>query len=568
MSPVPVLAARGVAARPRRGRPGRGGRLRRAPPRGAAATGPRREGLGCAGSGLVATAGRRTPVTGYAEGVLEALVADRGRAAVAAVPHPVALTPITHRGPGAAGASGAHAARADAAVVDAESGADGAAAPTTPPRPLMTQRPPCPARPWRPSRRRTGVWVPGWAATIAQAAAHAVAAERSAIVAVPDFRDVTDLERALLAVLPAERVVRFDAKQTNGQRAKALLQARSHAVVAIGNRAACTRAPAPTWGSSRCGRRRRLVRGTPRLVRPRARRRLVERRSPGQRSCSSRTPAAPTCSGSSSCTGCRRSHRTGSRRRRSSRPCSRSARRASRRRPGSRAPRGVPPARRASTVPSSCRSRVRASAPGWCAPSAANAPTAGSVAAHSGSRTAGRRSAGSAARWRSASGVRRAGTAPSSPSARGRSARPTNSGGRSPAPASWWRTAHGRSTRCPPGPRRRRDRGAEPSVAGGYACVLLLDGERMLAREGLRVQEDVLRFGRTRRRRRPGSRGLPRRHRWEARDGDGAVAARRPRARRTRGPPRAALPACRRVATLTGTDAAGTPGGRCPRGTT
>lgn len=142
------------------------------------------------------------PVTGYAEGVLEALVADHGRAAVAAVPHPVALTPAP--GSSAAGAAG-------------------------------------------PADDTAAVWVPGWAATIAQAAARAVATEQSAVVAVPDFRDVTDLERALLAVLPAERVVRFDAKQTNGARAKALLQARSHAVVAIGNRTAMY-APATDLG--------------------------------------------------------------------------------------------------------------------------------------------------------------------------------------------------------------------------------------------------------------------------------------------------------------------------------
>jgi primosomal protein N' (replication factor Y) len=36
-------------------------------------------------------------------------------------------------------------------------------------------------------------------------------------------------------------------------------------------------------------------------------------------------------------------------------------------------------------------------------------------------------------------------------------------------------------------------RGAEPVAAGGYRAVLLLDGERMLARESLRVGEDVLR---------------------------------------------------------------------------
>ena len=37
-------------------------------------------------------------------------------------------------------------------------------------------------------------------------------------------------------------------------------------------------------------------------------------------------------------------------------------------------------------------------------------------------------------------------------------------------------------------------RGAEPVAAGGYRAVLLLDGERMLAREGLRVQEDCVRW--------------------------------------------------------------------------
>ncbi|PZF59803.1 primosomal protein N' [Curtobacterium sp. MCSS17_008] len=157
------------------------------------------------------------PVTGYAEGALEALVADRGRAAVAAVPHPVALTPA----PGSAAASGA----AGPSAATAASGATGTA----------------------PDGPASAVWVPGWAATIAQAAAHAVAAERSAVVAVPDFRDVTDLERALHAVLPAERVVRFDAKQTNGQRAAALLRARTHAVVAIGNRTAAY-APATELG--------------------------------------------------------------------------------------------------------------------------------------------------------------------------------------------------------------------------------------------------------------------------------------------------------------------------------
>ncbi|WP_263090637.1 primosomal protein N' [Curtobacterium sp. RIT-PI-V] len=140
------------------------------------------------------------PVTGYTPGMLEGVIAEHDRAAVAAVPHPVALA--------------------------GRSGADGDA---------------------DDDRDADPVWVPGWAATLAQAAAHTLAAEQSAVIAVPDFRDVIDLERALLAVLPPERVVRFDAKQTNGQRAKALLQARTRPVVAIGNRTAVY-APATDLG--------------------------------------------------------------------------------------------------------------------------------------------------------------------------------------------------------------------------------------------------------------------------------------------------------------------------------
>src|SRR5690606_7790925 len=37
-------------------------------------------------------------------------------------------------------------------------------------------------------------------------------------------------------------------------------------------------------------------------------------------------------------------------------------------------------------------------------------------------------------------------------------------------------------------------RGAEPIADGGYSAVLLLDGERMLARESLRVAEDCVRW--------------------------------------------------------------------------
>jgi primosomal protein N' (replication factor Y) len=42
-------------------------------------------------------------------------------------------------------------------------------------------------------------------------------------------------------------------------------------------------------------------------------------------------------------------------------------------------------------------------------------------------------------------------------------------------------------------------RGAEPIAAGGYRAVLLLDGDRMVARASLRVGEDVLRWRTTHR---------------------------------------------------------------------
>jgi primosomal protein N' (replication factor Y) len=136
---------------------------------------------------------KAVPVTGYVDGVVEDLLEHRGRAALTAIPHPVPV-PLSGAAP---------------------DGGD--------------------------------EWVPAWALTLAQAAARVVAGDATAILAVPDFRDVADLERAVLALVPADRVVRFDAKQTNGQRAAALLQARSHPVVAIGSRAALY-APAERLG--------------------------------------------------------------------------------------------------------------------------------------------------------------------------------------------------------------------------------------------------------------------------------------------------------------------------------
>ena len=89
----------------------------------------------------------------------------------------------------------------------------------------------------RPVRLPSGEWVGAWAATLAQAAAHALAADRSALLIVPDYRDQAQLEAALAASVDPRRVLRTDARQTGGDRYRAFLDAtRPDARVIIGNR--------------------------------------------------------------------------------------------------------------------------------------------------------------------------------------------------------------------------------------------------------------------------------------------------------------------------------------------
>ncbi|MEX1079171.1 MAG: primosomal protein N' [Homoserinimonas sp.] len=63
-----------------------------------------------------------------------------------------------------------------------------------------------------------GSWVGHWAATLAALATQVVAAGKSAILAVPDYRDQEQLQAALAAVLPGDRIVRLDARQSNPER--------------------------------------------------------------------------------------------------------------------------------------------------------------------------------------------------------------------------------------------------------------------------------------------------------------------------------------------------------------
>jgi primosomal protein N' (replication factor Y) len=125
-------------------------------------------------------------VAGYAEGAIEAVIRDRGRAAVDAVP-------------------------------------------------LVTQLP-------------SGVWVGEWAVAMSAAAAVSIAAGASAILALPDYRDQEQLEAALASVLPPERIVRLDARQSNPDRYRAFLRCIGDDALAIVGNRSVVYAPATTLG--------------------------------------------------------------------------------------------------------------------------------------------------------------------------------------------------------------------------------------------------------------------------------------------------------------------------------
>lgn len=81
--------------------------------------------------------------------------------------------------------------------------------------------------------------IPHWAATFAEIATQALAAQQSAILVVPDYRDQEVLERALSAVVPADAIVSVDARQPNARRFEHHLRLmRGGSFVVIGNRSA------------------------------------------------------------------------------------------------------------------------------------------------------------------------------------------------------------------------------------------------------------------------------------------------------------------------------------------
>jgi primosomal protein N' (replication factor Y) len=93
-----------------------------------------------------------------------------------------------------------------------------------------------------------GVWAGRWAVTLAQAAARVLASGRSSVLVVPDYRDQDQLEAALAAHAPAGSVLRTDARQSGPDRYRSFLAGLGDAPrIVVGNRSAVY-APAPRLG--------------------------------------------------------------------------------------------------------------------------------------------------------------------------------------------------------------------------------------------------------------------------------------------------------------------------------
>ena len=93
-----------------------------------------------------------------------------------------------------------------------------------------------------------GTTVGAWARLFAQLAARVVAADRTAILIAPDHRDLDQLAAAVASIVGPERLVRLDAAQTTPVRYRGYLRARTQSgLVVIGSRSAVY-APADRLG--------------------------------------------------------------------------------------------------------------------------------------------------------------------------------------------------------------------------------------------------------------------------------------------------------------------------------
>ncbi len=99
-----------------------------------------------------------------------------------------------------------------------------------------------------PTRLQGGEWVPSAQRTLAQLAVATLSAGRSAIISVPDYRDLDHLAACLAELVDSEHVSRIDASQPPASRYRAFLRTLDDApVIIIGNRSALL-APAPRLG--------------------------------------------------------------------------------------------------------------------------------------------------------------------------------------------------------------------------------------------------------------------------------------------------------------------------------
>ena len=93
-----------------------------------------------------------------------------------------------------------------------------------------------------------GVWVPAAMRTFAELAAATLAAGRSVLVSVPDYRDLDHLSACLATLVAPDDLARVDATQPAADRYRAFLRTlEPRPVIVIGNRSALL-APAPALG--------------------------------------------------------------------------------------------------------------------------------------------------------------------------------------------------------------------------------------------------------------------------------------------------------------------------------
>lgn len=99
-----------------------------------------------------------------------------------------------------------------------------------------------------PTQLASGEWVPSAQRTLAQLAAATLASGHSAIISVPDYRDLDHLAASLDELVPAHFISRLDASQPPAARYRAFLRTLDDSpVIVIGNRSALL-APAPHLG--------------------------------------------------------------------------------------------------------------------------------------------------------------------------------------------------------------------------------------------------------------------------------------------------------------------------------